>query len=102
MTRHVDMLGLRHASAPRRELELSAFLSSRHAATAHHLSASECQTMTLVELLCHADPADRARWDGLTLAYTDPLGAPWLRDTIASGYGTASSLPQQEDWPIPP
>jgi len=76
MTQPADILGLRHASVPRRELELSAFLSSRHGSTAHHLSSSECQTIMVAELLRHADPADRARWEDLTLAYTDPLGAP--------------------------
>ena len=71
---------------PERELELSSLLARLHDRTRHHLSASECETMTVSALLALADAEDRARWERLTLAYTDPLGAPWLRTTIAGQY----------------
>ncbi len=74
------------ARPPGRRLELSDFLSGRHGRTVHHLSASESETMTVAALLDRADAEDRARWAALTLAYTDPLGAPWLRATIAGLY----------------
>ena len=73
-------------AVPARELELASFLSRLHHVTEHHLSASECETMPLTDLLALADDEDRARWEHLTLAYTDPAGAPWLRATIAAGY----------------
>ena len=42
--------------------------------------------MAVADLLALADMEDAARWQGLRLSYTDPLGAPWLRDTIAGQY----------------
>ncbi len=72
---------------PARGLELAATLSRLHDRTVHHLSASECETMALADLLGLADAEDQARWADLRLSYTDPLGAPWLRASIAAGYG---------------
>ena len=92
MTRHANPADLRHSSLPGRELELSTLMASLHGRTTHHLSASECETMAVADLLRMADAEDAARWDGLRLSYTDPLGAPWLRETIAgryAGIGTA-------------
>lgn len=74
---------------PVRELELAALLSSLHDRTVHHLSASECETMAMADLLRMADAEDQARWDDLRLAYTHPLGALWLRATIAAQYAAA-------------
>jgi hypothetical protein len=41
--------------------------------------------MALADLLGLADAEDQARWAGLRLSYTDPLGTPWLRASIAKG-----------------
>lgn len=76
--------------APSRELELAAFLARHYHTASHHLSASECETTSLAQLLALADEEDAARWASLDLAYTDPLGAAWLRATIASTYATLS------------
>lgn len=73
-------------TVPVRGLELAAMLSRLHDRTVHHLSASECETMSVADLLGLADTEDQARWEGLLLSYTDPLGAPWLRASIAAGY----------------
>ncbi len=81
---------LQHAGYPARDLALATFLSSQHHRTEHHLSASECETMAIGELLALADPEDAARWATLRLGYTDPLGAPWLRSAAASGYEGAA------------
>ena len=92
MTRHASPADLRHSSLPGRKLELSTLMASLHGRTTHHLSASECETMAVADLLRMADAEDAARWDSLRLSYTDPLGAPWLRETIAgryAGIGTA-------------
>ena len=86
MTRLVSPVGLRHASLPLRDLELSTLLARLHVRMTHHLGASECETMAVADLLGLADADDAARWQGLRLSYTDPLGAPWLRDTIAARY----------------
>ena len=81
-----DLPGLRHAAYPTRDLELATYLSRLHDRTEYHLSASECETMAVADLLALADAEDAARWAGLRLGYTDPLGAPWLRAAAASGY----------------
>jgi len=75
---------------PARGLELAAMLSRLHGSTVHHLGASECETMAVADLLSLADVEDQARWAGLRLAYTDPLGAPWLRASIAALYASVA------------
>jgi len=75
---------------PARGLELAAMLSRLHGSTVHHLGASECETMAVADLLSLADAEDQARWAGLRLAYTDPLGAPWLRASIAALYASVA------------
>ena len=65
-----------------RKLHLAELLSVLHPRTTHHLSASECPTLTLPQLLANADADDAARWEAREFAYTDPHGAPWFRQTI--------------------
>ena len=81
---------LSSASFPARELELASYLSRMHEGVGHHLSASDCETMALADLLRLADDDDRARWAGLRLGYTDPIGAPWLRAAISDTYGSVA------------
>ena len=76
---------------PARDLELATYLSSRHDRTEHHLSASECETMAVADLVALADDQDRARWETLGLGYTEPAGACWLREAIAGGYRSLSA-----------
>jgi len=83
-----DPPGLHQAVCPARDLELASYLSRQHERTEHYLSASDCETMALADLLPLADAEDRERWATLRLGYTDPLGAPWLRAAAASGYET--------------
>jgi aspartate/methionine/tyrosine aminotransferase len=52
----------------------------------HHMTASDSETMTMAELLSHADDADRDAWERLTLGYTETYGAPALREAIAVTY----------------
>ena len=77
---------LGHAAYPARGLELATYLSRLHVPTAHHLSASECETTALADLLALADTEDAERWATLKLGYTDPAGAPWLREAVAAGH----------------
>jgi aspartate/methionine/tyrosine aminotransferase len=60
---------------------------ARHEFTARHLLASsDCEALTLSELLELADDADRAAWDGLRLGYTESPGLLELRERIAAGH----------------
>jgi len=83
-----ELPGLHRAVHPARDLELATYLSRQHDRTKHHLSASECETMALADLVALADAEDLERWTTLRLGYTDPLGAPWLRAAAAAGYAT--------------
>ncbi len=67
---------------------VASYLARWHGRTTHHISASQCETVTLADLLALADQEDADRWHRLRLGYTDPIGAPWLRDAIASGFAT--------------
>jgi aspartate/methionine/tyrosine aminotransferase len=69
-----------------REFALEAYFARWEDAVRHNLAASESEPLLLQDLLELADHTDRARWDNLGLGYTDPLGAPWLRQTIAGLY----------------
>ena len=53
------------------------------------LSSSECEPISLRDLLSHADDAQRERWEALSLGYTDPSeGSSFLREAIAAHYET--------------
>ncbi len=66
------------------ELAVAGYLSRRHERARHHLSASQCEATSLHALLALADAEDLHRWSTLNLGYTDPHGAAWLRQAIAS------------------
>ena len=53
------------------------------------LSASDCESLSLRELLALADPKTRRLWDDLSLGYTESPGHPRLRQAIAGLYTTA-------------
>jgi aspartate/methionine/tyrosine aminotransferase len=50
------------------------------------LSASDCESLKVNELLSMADPECLDLWDNLKLGYTETKGHPLLRDEIASLY----------------
>ncbi|MBN2499644.1 MAG: aminotransferase class I/II-fold pyridoxal phosphate-dependent enzyme [Anaerolineales bacterium] len=50
------------------------------------LSSSDCEPLTLTELLALANPDSLARWDQLSLGYTESQGDPSLREAIAGLY----------------
>ena len=50
------------------------------------LSASDCEALSLSELLALADQECRMLWDGLSLGYTESLGFPELRNEICKLY----------------
>ncbi len=55
------------------------------------LSASDCESLSLAELLELADPPTRALWEALSLGYTESQGHPELRREIARLYETVSA-----------
>ncbi len=52
------------------------------------LSASDCESLSLRELLALADPDSLARWEQLRLGYTESQGHPALRAEVARLYQT--------------
>ena len=50
------------------------------------LSASDCESLSVAELLALADEDGRRRWDTLRLGYTESQGDPSLRAEIAAQY----------------
>ncbi len=59
----------------------------------HLLSASDCEALSLAELLALADAEGRALWERLSLGYTESQGHPALRAEIAALY---ASLPPEQ------
>ncbi len=55
------------------------------------LSPSDCESMTVAELLALADEEGQQLWQSLTLAYTESPGHPRLRDEIAHMYQQVST-----------
>jgi aspartate/methionine/tyrosine aminotransferase len=73
-----------------RNFALEVFFSKWEFAARHHLTASDAQSMSLSQLLAYATPADRKRFDGLHLGYTQTFGAKPLLAEIAKTYDTLS------------
>lgn len=73
-----------------RDFALEGYFARWQSAASHQLAASDSETLSLAELVNLADGEDRQRWETLQLGYTDPRGAPWLRETIIGGYETVA------------
>lgn len=57
---------------------------ARHEFSARHLlSSSDCEPLTLAEVLATADDEVRSLWNNLRLAYTESPGHPLLRREVA-------------------
>lgn len=65
---------------------MASFLARWAPGIAHDLTSSDCETLSLDALLALAAPEDLRRWRSLDFGYTDPCGAPSLREAIASRY----------------
>ncbi|MGB9669423.1 MAG: aminotransferase class I/II-fold pyridoxal phosphate-dependent enzyme, partial [Anaerolineales bacterium] len=57
------------------------------------LSPSDCESLTLTELLAMADPLSQGLWNNLRLGYTESNGNPLLRHEISQLY--TQICPQQ-------
>jgi aspartate/methionine/tyrosine aminotransferase len=73
------------------DFRLETYFSRWEFAARYHLTASDAQSMPMAELLAFADDEDRKAWDTLSLGYTETLGDPLLRKTIADTYEHAES-----------
>ena len=65
------------------DFALGRYIAHWRPSVRHDLSASECATLRVPDLLDMAGEDDRARWESLGLGYTEPDGALWLREAIA-------------------
>jgi aspartate/methionine/tyrosine aminotransferase len=72
------------------ECQLERFFTKWEFTVEHILGASDVEGYTLRELLDLASSDMHARWDGLTLGYTETAGLPELRSAIAGLYETAT------------
>jgi len=57
----------------------------------HLLCASDCESLSLAEVLASAPPALLHRWETLRLGYTESQGDPSLRAAIAAGYTSVTA-----------
>lgn len=72
-------------------MNIAPFLLERyfaeHEFTARYLlSSSDCEALSMAELLSMADEETRRLWKDLRLGYTETLGHPMLREAIAEIY----------------
>ena len=66
-----------------REFLLERYFAKYEFTTEHMLSASDCETLSVVELLQGADGEVMDLWSGLRLSYTESRGHPLLLREIA-------------------
>jgi hypothetical protein len=76
---------------PPRPFALERFYARWEFAVAHNLSASDVEPIPLRELLELADADSLRLWETLSLGYTETLGHPLLRETIAGLYEEATA-----------
>eukprot|EP00878_Enallax_costatus_P030812 GHUV01033605.1.p1 GENE.GHUV01033605.1~~GHUV01033605.1.p1 ORF type:complete len:159 (+),score=37.38 GHUV01033605.1:92-568(+) len=65
---------------------LERFLAKYEFNAQYLLCSSDCESMTMQELLAMADQGTLERWHNLKLGYTESQGLPALRSAIASLY----------------
>lgn len=70
------------------DFKLERYFAKYEFAVEYLLSASDCESLTIPELLEYADPAGQAMWQDLKLGYTESQGHPALREEIARLYQT--------------
>ncbi len=65
---------------------LERFFAVYEFSTRYLLCASDCESLKMSEVLAMADDEMRAAWQNLSLAYTESLGLPALRQEIVKMY----------------
>jgi aspartate/methionine/tyrosine aminotransferase len=71
--------------------KLERYFAQHEFSAPYMLSASDCESLTLDELLGMADALGQELWRGLHLGYTESQGHPLLRQEVAALYQTLSS-----------
>lgn len=71
--------------------KLERFFAQHEFSVDYLLSASDCESLSLTELLELADAEGRRLWEGLRMGYTESQGHPLLREEIAELYETITS-----------
>ncbi len=69
-----------------RDFKLERYFAAYEFSVRHMLSASDCEALSLAELLALADDETRALWQGLKLSYTESQGHPLLRAEVTRLY----------------
>jgi len=72
--------------SPIRPFALERYFAAHEFSADYLLSASDCEALSMAELLGLATPSARALWEGLRLGYTETAGHPLLREAIAGIY----------------
>lgn len=70
--------------------KIERYFAKHEFSTRYLLSSSDCESLSLRELLELADADGRERWERLTLGYTESAGHPVLRAEIARLYPSLS------------
>ncbi len=68
------------------EFKLERFFAKYEFSVRYLLSASDCESLTMAELLAMADSRTLQLWDSLSLGYTESAGHPGLREAVAGLY----------------
>jgi len=74
------------AVGPPRPFLLERYFARFEFTTRYLLASSDCEALSLAEVLELGDEPDRAAWSGLKLGYTESAGLLELRERIAMGY----------------
>jgi aspartate/methionine/tyrosine aminotransferase len=69
-----------------RPFALERYFARYEFSTRYTLSASDCEALTMLDLLALADGESRRLWDSLKLGYTETLGHPLLLEEISTLY----------------
>ena len=69
-----------------RPFKLERYFAQHEFKASHLLSASDCESLSVAELLQMATPASLELWRGLRLGYTETAGHPLLRAEVAGLY----------------
>jgi aspartate/methionine/tyrosine aminotransferase len=71
---------------PYRPFKLERYFARHEFGAAHQLSASDCESLAMDELLAMGSPETLRLWRELRLGYTECAGHPMLRHEVASLY----------------
>lgn len=69
-----------------RPFRLERYFAAREFEAAHTLSSSDCEPLSLAEVLEMADGESRELWENLILGYTETAGSSFLRTAAAGLY----------------